>query len=192
MTGEEAGAAPGTAPADGCLSLVIVMGGAGPGRAAAHAADWLARRACLHGGFDVNVIDLAYAQLPPARPGRTEPRPAAVRELEPWLAEADAYVVVVARDARDAADGLRDAAEWYRAHWRSRPVGFITYETAGEPRPPDRLRQTFAAAGATVLRTVAACPGGLGLPCDALAADLLDELAARARGSGPARAPHTG
>ncbi|MEV0588745.1 hypothetical protein [Nonomuraea sp. NPDC050310] len=55
--------------------MAILVDRSGPGR---KLADWLAEQACLQ-GLEVDLIDLSVA-------------PAA--DLGPWLADADAYVVV--------------------------------------------------------------------------------------------------
>ncbi|HTW02248.1 MAG TPA: NAD(P)H-dependent oxidoreductase, partial [Streptosporangiaceae bacterium] len=45
-------------------NLTIIVGSTRPGRAGAPIAQWFAARAKDHGGFDVNVVDLAELGLP--------------------------------------------------------------------------------------------------------------------------------
>lgn len=64
--------------------LVIIVGSVREGRFGPVVASWVAKQACLHGGFDVQVVDLADVDVPlelpaaspstrvptvPARPG---------------------------------------------------------------------------------------------------------------------------
>ncbi len=44
--------------------LRIIIGSTRPGRVAPAVADWIAERAREHGGFDVQVTDLAEVNLP--------------------------------------------------------------------------------------------------------------------------------
>ena len=56
--------------------------------------NWFASQACRHGELDVDIIDLAQTWLPDVLTcdGSTPLPP--VRDLAPWLAAADAFVIV--------------------------------------------------------------------------------------------------
>jgi NAD(P)H-dependent FMN reductase len=56
--------------------LAIVIGSVREGRFGPVAASWIAGQAAAHGGFDVNVADLADYEIPlslPATPTRVRP-----------------------------------------------------------------------------------------------------------------------
>ncbi|MFC7310636.1 NADPH-dependent FMN reductase [Streptomyces monticola] len=174
---------------DDHLSLVIIIGSVHQGRSAAAAANWFARLACLHGGFDVDVIDLAHAHLPAAGPEHNGIRPPAVRELAPWLADADAFAVVTPQGAQGVPWALRNTVAWFHEEWRAKPVAFVSY---GPGCTADELRQLFSAAGATPVRGAVDLPGdgepfdARGRPldpghCEPAAERLLDDLAYWAR-----------
>jgi NAD(P)H-dependent FMN reductase len=66
--------------------LVIIIGSVREGRFGPVVASWVAEQAARHGGFDVQVVDLADIDLPlalpaapPALAGDDYPRPAGMR-----------------------------------------------------------------------------------------------------------------
>ncbi len=166
---------------DGTLRLTV-LGGLVPGRAAGAEARRLAgiagRRACL----EVDLIDLAAACLPEpchgVLPGAA-PVPPAVRELRPWLAAADGFVVVAPAAPEPRAPGpLRRALAWCAEAFKARPVALHVRAGEGAPRALRALRADLAEAHAlTVYETD--CPD-----------DALDQLIWWARALRAARA-HT-
>ncbi|MFF8393665.1 NADPH-dependent FMN reductase [Streptomyces sp. NPDC016172] len=78
------------------LRLAIIIGSVRKGRFGHVAAEWPASRARLRHDFDVDVMDLVTAWLPDVMSADpSAPVPQAVKDLAPWLAAADAFVVVV-------------------------------------------------------------------------------------------------
>ncbi|WP_084963191.1 NAD(P)H-dependent oxidoreductase [Thermoactinospora rubra] len=76
------------------IRVAIIADRAGPGRALA---DRLADLACERGDLEADLLDLAVACLPCEGEGGgpCEDTPPQVRDLSPWLAAADAYVLVI-------------------------------------------------------------------------------------------------
>ena len=81
--------------------LVIVVGSVREARFGPVVASWLAEQASNHGGFDVEVVDLADFEIPLALPadspkyaGDAYPRPEGMTALTARLDAADAFVLV--------------------------------------------------------------------------------------------------
>ncbi|MFF3752722.1 NADPH-dependent FMN reductase [Streptomyces sp. NPDC002018] len=136
------------------LRLVIVIGSVRKGRFGPVAAEWLASRARLRRDFDVDVIDLATAWLPDVM--SADPRavkPQSVKDLAPWLAAADAFVVVTPEYNQSFPASLKNAIDWYDEEWHAKPVGFLSY---GGPSSGlaavGQLRQVFAEVHAVTVR----------------------------------------
>ncbi|GAA0902718.1 MULTISPECIES: NADPH-dependent FMN reductase [Streptomyces violaceusniger group] len=139
------------------LRLVILIGSVRDCRFGLPAAEWLASVSRLRKGFDIDVIDLTTAWLPDMM--STAPsagRPQAVRDLAPWLAAADAFVIVTPEYKRGFPGPLKSVIDWYDEEWRAKPVAFLSYGGASSGLcAVAQLRQVFAEAHAvTVSETV--------------------------------------
>ncbi|MEU4572343.1 NAD(P)H-dependent oxidoreductase [Nonomuraea sp. NPDC023979] len=176
------------------IRMAIVIGGVGPDRFGPAAADWLTCRAGLRKhppgdqaaapavvmgvdvDVDVDVLDLAEAWLPPVPCERPSVAPPAVRDLAPWLASADAFVIVTPEHNHSFPASLKNAVDWYRDEWRAKPVAFVSYgDDGGGTAAVEQLRPVFAALDAVTVS------GGLAFrhgrpPPVAAAEHLLDRL----------------
>lgn len=136
------------------LRLVIIIGSVRKGRFGPVAAEWLASRARLRQDFDVDVIDLATAWLPDvmsAYPDALKPRP--VKDLAPWLAAADAFVVVTPEYNQSFPASLKNAIDWFEEEWHAKPVAFLSYGGASSGLAAvGQLRQVFADVHAVTVR----------------------------------------
>src|SRR5690242_15879455 len=81
--------------------LVVIVGSVREGRFGPTVASWVADQVQAHGGFDVDVVDLAGVDIPlalPAAPpkfaGDHYPRPEGMKGLTRKLSEADAFIIV--------------------------------------------------------------------------------------------------
>lgn len=173
---------------DDRLRLAIIIGSVRRGRFGPVAAQWLAAEAGRRGDFEVDVIDLAEARLPEVPPGDGVPTPQAVQDLAPWLAAAEAFVVVTPEYNRSFPASLKNAIDWYRREWQAKPVGFVSYGgPAGGLRAVEQLRLVFAELDAMTvresvdLREHRSCFDKNGRPrdaenCNAAAKSMLDQL----------------
>ncbi|NUS92631.1 MAG: NADPH-dependent oxidoreductase, partial [Nocardia sp.] len=81
------------------LRLAVIVGSVREGRFGPVVASWIAAQAARHDRFEIDVIDLAEAEIPlalPAVPPALEPnpqRPAGMLDLTERLAAADAFIV---------------------------------------------------------------------------------------------------
>ncbi|WP_405484836.1 NADPH-dependent FMN reductase [Nocardia sp. NBC_00511] len=115
------------------LRLAVIIGSVREGRFGPVVANWFAEQARAHGGFEVEVIDLADYPLDhalPAVPLLMEPNPVRTdkaAELAARLAAADAFVVVTPDINRSYPSSLKTAIDWHLAEWDRKTVAFVGY-----------------------------------------------------------------
>jgi NAD(P)H-dependent FMN reductase len=170
------------------LRLAVLSGAAGQGRLGAAVADWFADLAAARSDMEVDSLDLSAACLPEA-PAETAaecddsaPAPASVRDLAPWLAAADAFVVVTPERGQGAPGALQDLVDWFPARWSAKPVGFCAYGPGtGGLHAVRQLRLAFGQHHAVPVRDAVAVGGPAdlttGARCPAAAGAMLDQLA---------------
>jgi NAD(P)H-dependent FMN reductase len=185
------------------VRVAVIVGSVREGRFGPVVADWLAGVAGDHGGFDVEVVDLAETDLPLAMPAfGSTPSAAVVAEVgkvTPRLAAADAFVVITPEYNHSYPASLKNAVDWHRTEWAAKPVGFVSYGgISGGLRAVEHLRAVFAELHAVTIRETVSFHGAHtrfgadGVPTDegsAVAAKaLLDQLEWWARSLAEARA----
>lgn len=192
-------------------TLVIVVGSVREGRFGPVVAGWLAGQAAAHGGFAVEVVDLADADLPLALPadppkyaGAGYPRPAGMAALTARLDAADAYVLVTPEYNHSYPASLKAAIDWHFTQWTAKPVGFVSYGgAAGGRHAVLHLENVLSELHAVTIRDGLAFPNYFrhwadGRPDDPDAAvyakTMLDQLAwwAEALRAARARSPYPG
>ena len=121
--------------------LAIIIGSVRDGRFGPTVASWVADQARAHGGFEVNVIDLADYDIPltlPAAPpkyaGDSYPRPAGMVGLTAALDVADAFIFVTAEYNHSYPASLKAAIDWHFTQWTAKPVAFVSYGGAAGGR----------------------------------------------------------
>jgi NAD(P)H-dependent FMN reductase len=121
--------------------LVIIVGSVRDGRFGPVAASWVAEQAAAHGGFDVEVVDLAEIDIPLSLPaaspkyaGADYPRPAGMAALTSALESADAFVVVTPEYNHSYPASLKAAIDWHFTQWTAKPVAFVSYGGAAGGR----------------------------------------------------------
>jgi NAD(P)H-dependent FMN reductase len=166
------------------LRLVVIIASTRPERFGPVVADWFIEQARAHGGFDVDVVDLAEVGFETA-----EPRLAGADALAPRLAEAAAFVVVTPEYNHSFPGPLKIAIDQYKHEWRTKPVAFVSYGgISGGLRAVEQLRLVFAELHAMTVRNVVSFamarrrfdPDGRPLDepdANAAAKDMLDQLA---------------
>ena len=164
------------------VRVAVIVGSVREGRFGPVVADWLAGVAGEHGGFAVDVVDLAESDLPMVLPAfGAAPPPAVVAEVAkvtPRLEAADAFVVVTPEYNHSFPASLKQAIDVAYDEWHAKPVGFVSYgcRSAGQ-HAVDQLRTVFTALHMVGVR-------------DGVGVDLLDgdDLDARLAGDTPVRA----
>ncbi|MBA9003165.1 MULTISPECIES: NADPH-dependent FMN reductase [Thermomonospora] len=132
------------------LRLAVIIGSVREGRFGPVVARWFAHEARMDGQFDVDVIDLAEANLPPVL---TEDFPPERTALQPRLAAADAFVLVTPEYNRGYPASVKNLIDWYLEEWQAKPVGFVSYgHRAGGLRSVDHLGSVLVDLHAVPLR----------------------------------------
>jgi NAD(P)H-dependent FMN reductase len=127
-------------------NLAIIVASTRPGRAGAPIAQWFAARAKDHGGFDVNVIDLAEVGLPLLdEPNHPRLRQYVNQHTKDWsavIAAADAFVFVTPEYNYGYPASLKNAIDYLHHEWQHKPVGFVSYGgVAAGTRAVQQLKQ---------------------------------------------------
>ncbi|MFE9428579.1 NADPH-dependent FMN reductase [Kitasatospora sp. NPDC006697] len=114
--------------------LVIIVGSVRKGRFGPVVTAWLAEQAAAHGGFEVELVDLAEIELPLELPAESPlfardgyPRPAGMAPLTEALASADAVVLVTPEYNHSFPAALKAAIDWHFFQWTAKPVAFVSY-----------------------------------------------------------------
>ncbi|WP_189854560.1 NADPH-dependent FMN reductase [Streptomyces poonensis] len=121
--------------------LVIIVGSVRDGRFGPVVASWVAEQVRAHGGFDVDIVDLAEIDIPLSLPaaspkyaGDDYPRPAGMAALTSALAGADAFIVVTPEYNHSYPASLKAAIDWHFTQWTAKPVAFVSYGGAAGGR----------------------------------------------------------
>ncbi|MBT2476878.1 NADPH-dependent FMN reductase [Streptomyces sp. ISL-94] len=152
------------------LRVAVVIGSVREGRAGRAVTEWFLGIAERHGGLELDVIDLADVALPLVMPGwGGTPSPeaaAALADVTPRLAAADAYVVVTPEYNHSFPAALKNLIDWHHVQWRAKPAGFVSYGgLSGGLRAVEQLRLVFAELHAVTMRDAVSLHGpwsGLG------------------------------
>ena len=111
--------------------LLIVIASTRPGRRGAPVADWFAAVARAHGGFDVEIADLAEVDLPLLNEPNDDARDDYVHEhTKLWsatVAAADTIVFVMPEYNRTFTAPLKNALDYLYYEWNYKPVGLVSY-----------------------------------------------------------------
>ncbi|MEU6480822.1 NAD(P)H-dependent oxidoreductase [Streptomyces sp. NPDC047017] len=170
------------------MNVTLVVGSNRHGRFGPVVADWL--RGHLEGRADlaVRVVDVAETAALPTTLERTPAATAALAEVTPKLAAADAFVVLTPEYNHSFPAGLKNLIDWHFTEWQAKPVALVSYGgVSGGLRAVEHLRQVFAELHAVTVRdTVSFHRAGdsfdeAGRPKDAAAPDaaakaMLDQL----------------
>ncbi|MFF2148547.1 NADPH-dependent FMN reductase [Kitasatospora sp. NPDC058190] len=121
--------------------LVVLVGSVREGRFGPVVSAWVAEQAAAHGGFEVEVVDLAEVDVPLALPaaspklaGADYPRPAGMAKLTGALEGADAVLIVTPEYNHSYPASLKAAIDWHFTQWTAKPVAFVSYGGAAGGR----------------------------------------------------------
>jgi NAD(P)H-dependent FMN reductase len=112
-------------------TLRIVIASTRPGRAGLPVATWFIEAARRHGGFGVEVTDLAELDLPfldePKHPRFREYVHDHTRAWSATVAASDAFVFVMPEYNFAITAPLKNAIDYLHHEWHYKPVGFVAY-----------------------------------------------------------------
>jgi NAD(P)H-dependent FMN reductase len=130
-------------------TLQIVIASTRPGRVGLPVAEWFRGRAESHGGFDLDLVDLAELNLP----FMDEPKHPRLRRYEhqhtkDWSARvdaADAFVFVIPEYNYGFNAPLKNALDFLHHEWAYKPAGLVSYGgVAAGTRAAQMLKQVFS------------------------------------------------
>ena len=111
--------------------LNVIVGSIRPGRAGAPIAEWFIDRSRAHGGFDVEVSDLAEIRLPlmeePNHPRLRQYVHSHTHEWSARIDRADAVVFVTPEYNYGYPATLKNAFDYLHNEWKDKPAGFVSY-----------------------------------------------------------------
>jgi NAD(P)H-dependent FMN reductase len=111
--------------------LLIIFASTRPSRAGQPVCEWFAERARAHGGFDVEIADLADINLPfMDEPEHPRLRRYVHQHTKDWSAlvdGADAFAIVTPEYNYGMLAPLKNALDFLNHEWAYKPVGFVSY-----------------------------------------------------------------
>jgi NAD(P)H-dependent FMN reductase len=112
-------------------TLQIVIASTRPVRVGPAVAAWIRDRAVAHGGFDVELIDLAEVNLPmldePQHPRLGQYVGQHTKDWSASVARSDAFIFVLPEYNHGYTAPIKNAIDFLNAEWRYKPVGFVSY-----------------------------------------------------------------
>jgi len=130
--------------------LRIIIGSTRPGRVGPSVAAWIAERAVEHGGFDVQVTDLAELNLPMLdEPNHPRLKNYVHQHTKDWsaLVEAsDAFIFVTPEYNYGFNAPVKNAIDYLHSEWQRKPAGIVSYGgVAAGTRATQMLKQVLTA-----------------------------------------------
>ena len=111
--------------------LQIFIASTRPGRVGLPVAKWFVERARQHGGFEIEVVDLAEVDLPfmdePNHPAQRQYTKQHTLRWSALVDSADAFVFVMPEYNYGFSAPLKNAIDYLNWEWRYKPVGFVSY-----------------------------------------------------------------
>jgi NAD(P)H-dependent FMN reductase len=130
--------------------LRIIIGSTRPGRVGPAVADWIAERAREHGGFDVQVTDLAELNLPILdEPNHPRLRQYVHQHTKDWstlVDGSDAFIFVTPEYNYGFNAALKNAIDYVFGEWQHKAAGIVSYGgVAAGTRATQMLKQVLTA-----------------------------------------------
>ncbi|TCC29036.1 NADPH-dependent FMN reductase [Kribbella speibonae] len=139
------------------MRLAVIIGSTRRGRFGPTVAHWLAEQAAKQ--FEIDLVDLATANLPATLPDADDETPREVAVLSSRLAAADAFAVVTPEINCSFPATLKTALDWYYEEWHAKPVAIVSYgRESGGCHATAQLRQVFSELQAVTIRNTVALP----------------------------------
>ena len=111
--------------------LMIIIASTRPGRVGLPVAEWFRERVEAHGGFDIDVVDLATLNLPfmdePKHPRLRQYVHQHTKDWSARVAAADAFVFVMPEYNFAFTAPLKNAIDYLHTEWAYKPVGLVSY-----------------------------------------------------------------
>jgi NAD(P)H-dependent FMN reductase len=185
-------------------NLMIVIASTRPGRIGLPVGEWFEARARAHGGFEVDLADLAVIDLPfmdePKHPRLREYTHQHTRDWSARVDAADAFVFVHPEYNYGLNAPLKNALDYLNQEWKYKPLGLVSYGgVSAGTRAAQMIKQVATTLGMFPLFEAVSIPfvaefvgeGGAIVPnpvMEKAAGGMLDELVRVAAAFGQLRA----
>jgi NAD(P)H-dependent FMN reductase len=128
------------------LRLMIVIASTRPGRVGLPIGQWFRDRTLTHGGFAVEVVDLAELNLPfmdePNHPRLQLYTHQHTKDWSAQVAAADGFVFVSPEYNYGLSAPLKNAIDYLSQEWQYKPVAFVSYGgVSGGTRAVQMIKQ---------------------------------------------------
>ena len=124
--------------------LQIISASTRAGRKGIAVARWVQRFASQHGGFDVELVDLAEVGLPvfdePNHPRLRQYVHQSTKDWSATVSRADAFVFVTPEYNHSFPASLKNALDHLSAEWADKAAGLVSYGVHGGVRAAEHLR----------------------------------------------------
>ena len=129
--------------------LMVIMASTRPGRVGLPVTRWFLERAEHHGGFEIELVDLAELDLPMLdEPNHPRLRKYTKEHTLRWSAmvdDADAFVFVTPEYNYGYPASLKNAIDFLHHEWHNKPLGLVSYGgVSAGTRSLQQLRQVVA------------------------------------------------
>ena len=130
--------------------LRVIIGSTRPGRIGPSVAAWITDRAREHGGFDVEVTDLAELNLPiydePNHPRLQQYVHQHTKDWSALVAASDAFIFVTPEYNYSFNAATKNAIDYLFREWGHKAAGIVSYGgVAAGTRATQMLKQVFSA-----------------------------------------------
>ncbi len=130
--------------------LRIIIGSTRPGRVGPSVAAWITERAIDHGGFDVQVTDLAELNLPildePNHPRLRQYTRQHTKDGSAVVDASDAFICVTPEYNYAINSALKNALDYLYPEWHNKVAGIVSYGgIAAGTRATQMLKQVLTA-----------------------------------------------
>jgi NAD(P)H-dependent FMN reductase len=130
--------------------LTIIVASTRPGRVGLAVSQWFEAQAVAHGGFEIEVADLAELKLPLMdEPSHPRLRAYTRRHTKDWSAivdASDAFAFVMPEYNHGYTAPLKNALDYLHHEWMYKPVGLVSYGgVAGGTRAVQMIKPVLAA-----------------------------------------------
>lgn len=143
--------------------LLVVIASTRPGRAGLPIGTWFAERAREHGGFEVEIADLAELALPfldePNHPRRADYVEPHTKSWSATVDAADAIVFVMPEYNHSFTAPLKNAIDFLHNEWAHKAAGLVSYGgVSAGLRAATALKPVLAALKLTVVTDAVSIP----------------------------------
>lgn len=144
-------------------TLQIIIASTRPGRVGLPVGRWFEQRARAHGGFELDVVDLAELKLPfMDEPNHPRLREYTHKHTKDWSARvdaADAFALVMPEYNHGFTAPLKNALDYLHHEWEFKPVGLVSYGgVAAGTRAAQMLKPVLAGLKMTPLMEAVSIP----------------------------------